>query len=297
MNRYVKCIISILLISYVILAVSWSRAQASRMMCTGLNIEVADTAGSRFVRPQEIAKEIGESPDSISKKALDSIDTDSIERTLRRIDKLENAVCAVMTDGSVKISVSPMQPVARVFEGNKSYYINKDGKRISANAHYHVNVPVISGKFNDSFSARDLIPLVYYINSDSTWNALITHIKVDNPNNIILVPLIHGHVINIGNMNDLDDKFSRLMIAYKEVLPVKGWDFYDTLSVKWENQIVATRRSKKLHSVISAVDLEAEKEDPDIGTMLVAGDSIGILKNKPSIIPQKPDLKLKNKHI
>lgn len=98
-------------------------------------------------------------------------------------------------------------------------------------------------------------------------------------------------------MNDLDDKFSRLMIAYKEVLPVKGWDFYDTLSVKWENQIVATRRSKKLHSVISAVDLEAEKEDPDIGTMLVAGDSIGILKNKPSIIPQKPDLKLKNKHI
>lgn len=296
MNRYVKCIISVLLISYIILAVNWSRVQASQMMCTGLNIEIADTAGSRFVRPQEIAKEIGEFPDSIRKKKIDSIDTDSIERTLRRIDKLESAVCAVMTDGSIKVSVSPMQPVARVFDARKSYYINKDGKRISANSNYHVNVPVISGHFNDAFTARDLIPLVHFINSDSTWNALITHIKVDNPNNIILVPLIHGHVINIGNMYDLDDKFNRLMIAYKEVLPVKGWDFYDTLSVKWDNQIVATRRSKKLHSIISAVDLEAEREAPDIGTMLVAGDSIGILKKKPAIIPPKPDLKFKNKN-
>lgn len=282
--------------AYVVLAVSWSRVQASQMMCSGLTIEIADTAQSRFVRSSEIAKEIGESPDSISLKKLNGINTDSIEQILRKIDKLENAVCAIMTDGSVRVSVEPMQPVARVFEGNKSYYINKDGKRISANSHYHVNVPVISGSFNEQFSARDLIPLLHYINSDSTWNSLITHIKVDNPTNIILVPLIHGHVINIGNMYDLDDKFSRVMIAYREIMPVKGWDFYDTLSVKWDNQIVATRRSKKLNHAISAVDLEAEREAPDIGTMLVAGDSIGILKSKPSIIPKKPDLKLKNKN-
>lgn len=76
----------------------------------------------------------------------------------------------------------------------------------------------------------------------------MTYIKAENPRNIILIPLIHGHVINIGDMNNLDNKFYRLTRAYKEVLPVKGWDYYDTLSVKWRGQLVATRRAKRLAS-------------------------------------------------
>ena len=37
---------------------------------------------------------------------------------------------------------------------------------------------------------------------------------------IILVPMIHGHVINIGDMgNDLPDKFKRIKRAYREILP------------------------------------------------------------------------------
>ncbi len=63
-------------------------------------------------------------------------------------------------------------------------------------------------------------------------------------------------------------------------MPVKGWDFYDTLSVKWGGQLVATRRVKRLHHAISAVDLDAEKELPDIGTMLV-GDSAGVATEHP----------------
>ena len=49
--------------------------------------------------------------------------------------------------------------------------------------------------------------------------------------------------------------------------------------VKWKGQIVATRRAKKLHTAISAVDFEAEREAPDVGTMLV-GDSVLISDNQ-----------------
>ncbi len=70
-------------------------------------------------------------------------------------------------------------------------------------------------------------------------------------------------------MDNLGDKFDRLRLAYKKILPVKGWDFYDTLSVKWRGQVVATRRVKRLHQAISTVDIEAEQELPDIGTMMI----------------------------
>ncbi len=280
MNKILRCIITVLLLAYVVVAVSWSRTQAAAARCSGVDIRVTDTVGTRFVTAREIAREIGDLPDRAPGMLLSHINIDSIENILSAIDKIESVRCVTTTDGRVLIEVDPLHPVARIFEHDRSYYINKDGKRISANARYHTDVPVISGRFDSLFHPRDILPLVGYIDNDSTWSALITHIKVEDRRNIILVPLIHGHVINIGDIDDLDNKFYRLKRAYKEILPVKGWDFYDTLSVKWGGQLVATRRVKRLHHAISAVDLDAEKELPDIGTMLV-GDSAGVATEHP----------------
>lgn len=278
MKRILRIIVSVLLLAYIVVAVSWSRNMAYDRLCSGIKIEVADKNNSRFVTSKEIANEIRPYTRTEGRVHLYEINTDSIERVLNRIDKIEMATCKVLTDGYVKIEVVPMQPVARVFDNGYSYYINKDGKRISANARYHVDCPVISGNFNAEFTPQQLLPIVYHIESDSALTSLVTHIKADGPNNIILIPLIHGHVINIGDAKNLSDKFHRLNLAYKEILPVKGWNFYDTISVKWNGQIVATRRVKMLNEVISAVDFEAEQEVPDIGTMMV-GDSVKTPKN------------------
>ncbi|WP_302022792.1 cell division protein FtsQ/DivIB, partial [uncultured Muribaculum sp.] len=241
-------------------------------------IVVLDSLNSNFVTAHEIARELGDFSNDAPSMKLTDIDTDSIERRLGLIDKIESVQCRIYTDNTVRIDIDPLHPVLRVFDRNKSYYINKDGKRISATARYHTDLPVVSGHFDSTFRAVSLLPLVRYINSDSTWNALVTQIKVDGPNNIILVPVIHGHVINIGDMEHLDSKFDRIRMAYTDILPVKGWNYYDTISVKWGGQIVATRRAKALHHTVSAVDLEAEHEEPDLGTML-AGDTAGVVSS------------------
>jgi cell division protein FtsQ len=269
MKKYLPGIFSLLLSAYLVVAVIWSRNQAEAAVCRGINIIVNDSLNSHFVTSREIAGEIGNLPERACALKLTDINTDSIEKILDKVDKIESATCIVTTDNRIIIEIDPLHPVARIFDGSKSYYINKDGKRISATARYHTDVPVIYGSFDSIFTPKSLLPLVNYIAADSTWNSLITYIKAENPRNIILVPMIHGHVINIGDMTDLNNKFYRLRRAYKEILPVTGWDYYDTLSVKWQGQLVATRRVKQLHTPISAVDLDAEQELPDIGTMLV----------------------------
>lgn len=279
MKRVVRIILSVVLLAYIVVAVSWSRNIADDRLCNGIRIEVSDPDNSRFVTSKEVAKEIKSFTKTNGRVRLAEINTDSIELLLNSIDKIESATCRVLTDGYILIDVKPMCPVARVFDKGVSYYLNKDGKRISADARYHVDCPVISGNFSESFTPHHILPVVYKIEADSTLTSLVTHIKADGPTNIILVPMIHGHVINIGDTDNLNDKFYRLSRAYKDILPVKGWNFYDTISVKWNGQIVATRRAKKLNQVISAVDFEAEQELPDIGTMMV-GDTVATPKNR-----------------
>jgi hypothetical protein len=111
-----------------------------------------------------------------------------------------------------------------------------------------------------------MLPLIEYIKNDSTWKSLVSNIKVSPKNNdIYIIPIIKGHVINFGDTTLIENKFARLKTIYKDVFPVKGWDYYDTISVKWEGQVVATRSKKKKHdmSYLEIDSIEDESIDVD----------------------------------
>lgn len=260
---------AIMLLAYLVAALVISSEASAERRCAGMRIAVNDTTEMKFVTAPELARELGEIPSRAKGMRILDIDTDSIERILSRVDKIESARAVKLSDGYVLVSVDPMRPVARVFDGGKSYYINKEGKRISADARYHIDVPVIQGHITDTQrAARELLPLIDYITADSLWNSLISMIKVDSPTDVMLVPIIRGQIINFGSPDHFDSKFSRLRRMYTEVLPVKGWNNYDTISVKWSGQIVATRRHKQLAR--PSVDVEEIDEADDMGTMLAA---------------------------
>ena len=260
---------AVALLAYMVVMLCITGRKSDMRVCEGVEITVNDTARLHFVTPREVAHDLMPLIGNAKGKLLSSINLDSIERRLRGIDKVETAYVTVGTDGVIHIVVNPMEPVARVFGSQGSYYINKDGKRISATARYFVDVPVIQGDFVDSvFSAGDLLPLVDYIHNDSLWSQFVTMIKVDSPDDIILVPGIRGQVINFGSCGDFKSKFGRLYRMYTEVLPERGWDFYDTLSVKWRGQVVATRRQKQLPKPDYAD--EPDEEEVDVATMLAA---------------------------
>ena len=68
-------------------------------------------------------------------------------------------------------------------------------------------------------------------------------------------------------------------------MPHKGWEQYDTISVKFRNQIVATRRDKTRLNVseepVEEIDLE-EGTLPGIGASANAGAADAAAKKVPS---------------
>ena len=55
-------------------------------------------------------------------------------------------------------------------------------------------------------------------------------------------------MINFGDSTRLDEKKAAIMAAYRSILPAKGWNTYDTISVKFKSQIEASRRNKAISS-------------------------------------------------
>ncbi len=261
----------VILVLYLCVALTWARSQAREQICMGLDgdrIHVADDRQLGFVTSDEMTKELGSLVQRMKVMRITDIDLDSLERYLNGLDKLERALVNRLSDNRIRVTVHPMEPVARLWTSNgRSYYINREGKRIGADARFRVDVPQVVGRFTAEFPAVRLLPLLDYMSAHGEWNALVSMISVRDSANVFLLPTMRGHVINFGDVDNIADKFSRLKTFYKEVLPVKGWEFYDTISVKWDGQIVATRRRGKLPPPSVDVIEELENEGDDIGTM------------------------------
>lgn len=265
----IRCLLSLLLAGYLVFALIEVSKMDAAARCAGFDVRVEPTAAARnFVTASQVRSLMADWRLDNSNMAASRVPLQQIEDRLNSVDNIEEATVWRLADNRVRVSVKPMVPVARVFDGPRSYYINRAGKRLTANSRYRLDVPVVCGHFDSLHPATSVIPVVDWLQADSSRIALVEQILVEpRSRDIILVPTIRGHVINLGDADDLDSKMTRVLALYRQVLPLKGWNYYDTISVKWGGQVVATRRSKSAPEPLIAFDQEGDA-DADINSML-----------------------------
>lgn len=253
MNRtFAKWLLLIGLLAYTVGMTVWAASEVRSRACKGLRIEVAPPSDNMaaILTPKAVERELGLLPSRAAGLPLSSINTEALEHHLRTVNNFEEVECVITADGYLLVRVVPIVPEARIFTPAGTYYINKEGKRLDAHSEYFVDLPVVSGNFTDRMPARLALPVVRKVAADSLLHSLVSMIEYKSPANILLIPRIRGHVINLGDTSNLDDKLRRLTLFYRKVMPQKGWVAYDTISVKFRGQVVATRadKSRKNHS-------------------------------------------------
>ena len=269
-DRYpiLACALTVILVGYLCFALPATASMAREDRFTGCRIEVADSLGSGFVSQLEISQECDNIMQWVTARKRKEVDLNLLESHLRGSDKIEDVNVSLLNNGTILIDVVPMTPVARIFDTSTSYYINATGKRISADPRYHVDVPVVVGNFTDDRPSTRLLPLLHHIASHPELDALVSTVKQARHGDIIIVPTIRGHVVNFGDTSDVDNKFTRLREFYRQVMPVRGWETYDTIAVKWRGQVVATRRDKALATTSLAAVVEEFDDIDDTDTMI-----------------------------
>ena len=256
-----KWLILTSLMVYAAWAAIWARGEAKLHGCKDIVVNISYSATADTVTRSGVLDELSRYPETIIGRPIETINTLSIEKYLSQFSNFEEVNCVLTTNGILNVNVVPMIPALRVFDGDKSYYINKDGKEIRSKANFYVDVPVVAGKFSKTFRPVELLPVVRFVNSDSILNKLVGMIEAKDADNIILVPRIHGHVVNFGDTTRLREKRQALLTVYRKVMPYKGWEEYDTISVKFKGQVVATRRNKSVadHGADYSDDIDLEE--------------------------------------
>ena len=76
------------------------------------------------------------------------------------------------------------------------------------------------------------------MDQDPFLKAQIVEIEIDSQGNLTLYPQVGKQYVQFGQPEDWEEKFNKIKIAYKQILPSKGWAYYSRIDVRFKNQIV-----------------------------------------------------------
>lgn len=258
----------LLMLTMIVAASYWSKHKSGGELCGDVVVEIANADSSTFVTPVGVKAQLAKLGINTVGLPMRDINTDKIELALERSEYIEHAECTKCPGGRLLVRATQIVPVLRVFDGDRSYYINRTGKQVEATAAYHADVPVVEGHFTSRFPATRILPLVSTIDHDKELREIVSMYMLGDSNNIYLVPRVNGHIVNVGNLDNLDGKMDKLKLFYHKVLPTVGWMKYDTISLKWDYRVVATRRDKS-KKVAQDFNETYDEPTPDLATMSI----------------------------
>ncbi len=212
-----------------------------------LEVELEAVSGLYFVEEKEIIQIVERDfPELELGLPVSEIPLFAIEKRLLGHPFIKAVEASLEQKGIVKIQVQQHEPIARIARPSKADgYITTEGLIIPTSPTYTSRVLILQGKHMDQLmdlgdldQMPELLPLVKFITANEFWSSQITELEINGPSDIRLHQQVGKQVIEFGDALDFESKFKRIEILYQEILPRKGWNAYERISVKFKNQIV-----------------------------------------------------------
>lgn len=146
---------------------------------------------------------------------------------------------ALQPDAKLIAKVETRLPVARVVDGNKSYYIDKEGVSIPLSDVYTERVPLISG-VNNLIEVKECLEIIKGYTADELLKEQIIGLRRNSNGDFVLNTRIGKHKVIFGKANDIEKKFKKLLIFYKKEWNSEALKNYTMINLKYDKQVVCS---------------------------------------------------------
>lgn len=232
------------------LLIAFSARRQSGVVCKNIVVELENTNENHFLEEADILKIIENSGQTIIGKNIEEINLRTLEAKLEQDKHISNAEMFGDVKGNLTVNVTLRRPIARLIRTDgPDAYVAEDGKVMETSEKYSARIILVSGDIvkklisqgdlNTTEEGLALMAMIEYINKDKFWKAQVAQLDFNKSGKVFIYPQVTGQVVEFGLPEDIELKFKKLMIFYKEILPQMGWTKYDRVNVEFEGQVIA----------------------------------------------------------
>jgi cell division protein FtsQ len=240
---------SIWLIAGILLFVSigFADKEMDTMVCGDVIIQITNQYDNYFIDEEDIIDIISHEGNlALVGNYVENLNLRSLETSLKNEKFIKDAQVYKDLKGNIIVTAVQRRPVARISRPDApDAYIDEEGTILPLSDKFTSRVMLITGKYVDEFveygitdENKNYLDLIIRIESDPFWRAQVSQLDIEKSGEINVYPQVSKQIIEFGFPEDLDIKFKKMEIFYKEILPFKGWNTYARVNLKYHDQII-----------------------------------------------------------
>ncbi|SMC87782.1 cell division protein FtsQ/DivIB [Moheibacter sediminis] len=222
--------------------VSFSAQRHACKELKDIKIKIDHESGTYFVNDSLVRILIDGNKLKVSQIPLGNLNISEVEQTLNKSSFIKKSEVFQNIDGEMSVEITQETPVARVNTGEDEYYLTKELTKIPLSNLYSAEVMLVGGKIEEE-DFKGLNELLKFVMADKLLKKHIIAVKKQQPNSFILLVNKGDYIIEFGELKDFEKKFEKLKLFYNQYLGKVGMNYYKTINLKFNNQIVATKRN------------------------------------------------------
>jgi len=171
---------------------------------------------------------------------IKNINIGELEKTLMNLPSVKYTNVYLESNGTLNIEVKQKVPIIRINNSGNQYYLDDSGNKFPLSKEYSHSCMLVSGNIHEEDYIK-LIILVKKINASNFYRNYFIGINKYNDDYILFTN--EGYFkVQFGDLENIDLKLIKLKIFIEKHLNNKNYKKYKQISVKYNNQIVATLR-------------------------------------------------------
>lgn len=230
--------------------IAFSERKQGGAICSNVIIELENIHENHFLDEADIMRLVESSGQPVKGVGLDRIDLRAIEQKLLYDKHIQDAELFGDLKGNLVVNVELRRPIARIVqEDAPDAYIAEDGVIMGVSEKYSSRVVLLSGPFvkklleredlTPTEEGRQIMAMIEFVNEDPFWKAQVAQLDISSSGKITIFPQVTGQRVEFGKAENIEAKFRKLMIFYKDILPQRGWTKYERVNLEYEGQVVA----------------------------------------------------------
>ncbi len=193
-----------------------------------------------FLTEQIVNKLLIQNNARVKKQAKSVIDLYMLEEQVLENPYVEKVSLFITVEGNLNTVIQQREPIARILDGNSSYYVDSQAVKVPISENYSARVPVITGISNKNEISR-LIVLLNKIVEDNFLSKEIIGIELKAQNEYMFTVRSGNYRINFGDLTEIDSKIKKLKAFYSKVFLDSTIHKYKTINIKYHNQVVGEK--------------------------------------------------------
>ena len=193
-----------------------------------------------FIKQETVNKLLIENNGKASSIEKDKLDLNKLERNLDSNDMIEKSDVFVSIDGVLKAVVKQKTPVARIINGNRSFYIDYKGGEMPLSNNFAARVPLVSGEINKK-NSEDFAQLCRDIYDDDFLKKNIIAIEVMPNGSLKMYNRNFDYFIDFGSLRNVERKFEDYKAFFQKAVIDSSLYKYKKIDLRFTKQVVCTK--------------------------------------------------------